>query len=531
MIFLVYFLFFWILFEAGLALTTQALGIFYFWPVFLVNILALAIFLYFSIKNKTWKKIKMDWMLVFVFLISIASLWQVHYKYSGKINLATDMSVGYHDVRNMSYEYPYFSDEWDAVGLIKYSINSHSLPFTNPFDKSFYINFAAPFFSFLAGLMLVLRLDPLTGFNYFAIFINTLIVVICYAFLRINKLSERICAITALSVLYISCGSNLPGIWYLLPVHMGIVFSLLGFCFMALNKRNLSILCAFAVLLFYPPLIIFYGLALVIFLMPKIDFKKFGVASQLTDRLFYPSLSGNYIPQYYFYNIIPVFSLIFFAFGILHVFKNLKWLFSQIVLGIAFWILYSFVSFRIIIDYERIVFFTSIIVIIISGFGLAKVFEMLDKKWPTSKHIPIVLLVGFVLFIPFYTSQESWQKFILINPVNGYQVYPKAPANNYLTAEDISLFSGIKNKKFLSIPWKGLVIASATENYPAVTKEGIISIGNANLIAQFLNADCEGKTSLAKKQKLDYIYLYQFDCQGFEKIGTSQEGFTLYKFQ
>jgi len=556
---MIYLVFGFILFETLLALVTQFFRIFYFWVIFSANVSAVLIATFFIARN--WKNrinFRPDWILIFVAVISVLYLYQVHYNYTGKINLATDRTVGYHDVKNMVYPYPYYSDEWDAVSLMKYSINSHVLPFKNPLDNSLYINFAAPFFSFLSGIALLLRVDPLLSFNYLSIFINTLIIILGYVFLRFNKMPKAISGITALFLLYIPSAANLPGTWHLIPIHMGIVFSLIGFCFMSLSEIKLAAMSAVAVLMFYPPLILFYAPALLIFLFSKSSFININakrsiaflaaglflaglavlaVSPQIKGaiflRLFYPSFSGSYIPQYNFYDIIPWASILFFIFTAKTIFKNYKWLFSQIVLGTIFWILYSFATYRIIIDYERIVFFTSIIVVLASGFGMKILFDYIDSKklikYPASNFIIAGFIIFFILFIPFYTSQNNWQKFVLINPVNGAKAYAKAPANNYLVSDDIELFKDIRQQKFLSIPWKGLVIGVATNNYPAVAKEGIMSVGNSKIIDQFLQADCAGKLNMAKNQKLDYIYLYEFNCQGFEKIGTSQEGFVLFK--
>lgn len=557
----VYILFSWIFFQTLISIITQALGIFSFWIIFAINLLGAIFVFYYLYKNKLKIKFdrKIDWMLILTILISVLCLLQVHFNYTGKINLSTDQTVFYHDVKNMVYQYPYYSDEWNTVSLINYSIESQKLPFKNPLDNSFFINIAFSFYSFLSGIVLFLKLNPVLSYNFLALIINTVIIVLCYLFLRINNLPKSVSAISAMSLLYITAGANLPGIWHLIPVHMGIIFTLIGFCFISLKKKIMQVLSSIGVILFYPPLFIFYGLALAVSLFKKVFINKkilkiagfaflgaimlgilfFSFSDQKTrdffiSKFFHASFSGNYIQKYAIYDVIPLIAIFFGIVGIFYIAKNMKWLISVLALGILYWIVYSFSLNRFVIDFERVVFFTAIIILLISGFGLSKVLDFLDKKIKTKKYkislyITVIIILCFILFASDYTTHNNWEKFILVNASNGSISYPKAPANNYLVADDLRLFSGIKGKRFLSIPWKGLVVSVATNNTPIVTKDGTISAGGTKILDNFMNSDCKGKMSLAKNRKIDYIYLYKFECPGFEKIGESDEGFMLYK--
>jgi len=561
-------LFFLLLFHTFLAVITQAFGIFYYWLILAVSVLVDLILLavFFRKRKPQFKLTKIDWVVVLVIAIAFLSLWQVHYNYTGKINLATDTQVGYHEVKNMEYVYPYFSDEWYAISLIKHSINSHDLPLWNDLNNTPFLNLEMFFHSLVAEVTLIFGLEPLTQYVLLSIFFNVLLIVLAYIFLRLNNVSKLASAIASLSILYITCGANLPGIWNFIPVHLGIIFCLIGFCFMAMDKPLFAGLSSIPVIIFYGPLFIFYGLALLVFWAVQFkDFVKkhwekillyflvflvagssFLIILMLTplnsllgyifSRVFYTSLYGENLTNINLFYVVPFVSILLLFLGIKRVFEEKKWLAAVLGMGIVYWIFYSFTIVRFVIEYERAVFFTSIIVVIISGFGLEQLKKYLEQKYKNFnasllKYAEIAALILFLLLIPFYTQREGWRTIILTNIFNGAVSYPKAPANNYLTEEDLEIFEEIKGKKFLSIPWKGTVIGIATDNYPVVAKAGTLSAGQEKTIDTFLESDCEGKKRMAKNMNLDYVYLYDFNCPGFEKMGESLEGITLYKTQ
>ena len=357
----VYVLFFLILFHTALAFFTQFFGIFYYWVIVLFSFLVnLGIILFFVRQIKFSSLFKIDWVMVLVIIIAFLSLWQGHYNYTGKINIAKDTTVSYHEVKNMEYVYPYFSDEWYAVSLVKHSINYHALPLWNDLNNSFFPNLEMFFHSFVAEIMLILNLDPLAQYTLISILFNTLIICLAYIFLRINKVSKLASAIASLSILYITCGANLPGIWNFIPMHLGIIFCLIGFCFMAMDKPLIAGLASFPVIFFYGPLFIFYGTGLLVFLafrfkesikrhIAKITpsliifflsvpvFYIILMISPLANslkyiisRVFYVSLYGPNIPIMNFFNIIPIWTILIAILGLIYIFKNIKWFFSAL---------------------------------------------------------------------------------------------------------------------------------------------------------------------------------------------------------
>jgi hypothetical protein len=505
--------------------------------------------------------------MVIVVLISFLSLYQVHYNYTGKINLATDATVSYHQVKNMVYQYPYFSDEWYAVSLVNGAIGSHSLPVRNILANTFFVNLELFFHSFLAGIILLLGLNPLSQYAILSIFFNSIIILLIYLFLRVNNIPKITSGVCSLLGLYIACGANLPGLWHLIPFNLGIMFFLISVCFMEFGDIKTAVLSTILGSLFYLPLVPFYFTALLAFIIynakiPKENLFKIisgiflflffaipvayilimissfsAIAKYIFSRIFYISVDSPFIPQLYFYNVIPAAAILLAILGLYRIYKNKKWiLLSEFILCAIFWIFYSFTLSRFFIEYERVVIFASIIVVIISGFGLKQFEEYIKFKFgkigaKVLKMAETAALLVFLVLVPFYTQGENWKNMILVNPKDGTAEYPKAPANNYLTQDDLKIFKGIENKSFLSLPWKGTAIGVATYNHPILAKEGTISIGSNDILNNFINADCAGKQNMAKSLNLDYIYLYKFNCPGFEKINQSAEGLVLYKYE
>lgn len=568
----IYVLFFSFLFQAVLGILTQIFGIFYYGVAvgctLIADIILFSIYLKIRLKNKKgflFNLNAIDWVIIIVALISFLSLYQVHYNYTGKISLATDQGVSYHEVKNMVYPYPYFSDEWYAVSLVEGSIDNHSLPLKNLLNNSFFPNLELFFHSFLAQMILLLGLNPLLHYTVLSIFLNTLIVVLVYLFLRISNISKLTAGICSLLALYISCGANLPGLWQLIPLNLGIIIFLLSLCFMEFRDIKMVFLSIILASLFYPPLIPFYFIGLLTFLFYRIRISKehlFEIVSRVVlslffiipvlyialmlsplaemtnrifSRIFFTSFMAPLMPQLNFYNIIPVPAFLLSVFGLYYVYKKKKRiLLSELILGVIFWFFYSFTVTRFFVEYERVVIITSIIVIIISGFGLKQVEDYIalkfEKNGPRAvKLTEAVVLLAFLLLIPIYTKAENWKKLVSINPVSKEITHPKSPANNYLAQDDIRIFKNIKNKRFLSLPWKGTVVGIATNNYPILTKQGTISIGSEDVLANFLQADCQGKETIARELNLDYIYIYSFNCPGLYKIDESRENLVLYR--
>jgi len=566
-----YILSFLIAFHLFVAVLTQAFHIFNYGVVIGINAFtALVVLVKTDFKElaESLKKIKIDWILIFVIIILFIQLSSVHYDYTGKV---TTVIEPYREVENMNYPYPYFSDEWSAISLIQYSTASGSLPLVNPLWYNIpFPNFELPFHSFVSEIILLLDLNPLTQYTILTIFSGLLICLLIYFILRFNKINKFVSATACLSVLYVVNGANLPGLWTLIPLIMGIISMLLGLLFMSVNKTKMILFLAFLTLIFYPPLFVFYSVSyLFYFLFSDISNQKkiryfvaflgiclitavvlsffaffskdsFGsFSSYIFGRLFYETFTKGHIPDFSIWKVIPVLSLFlagtgFFAFIKRKEIKNKSYLIAPVVIGLIYWWAYTFILWRVIIEYERVVFATSVLIVLLSGFGLHYLIIYFKKINFVRKYklLQILIVLIFALFLMsafIYTERDAWFDLKLYSVVDDRVLNPASPANNYLHPDDLKLFEGIEEKRFLSIPWKGVVIGTATNNYPMETKPATLTNNHASFF-EFITADCEKKIEIAKRLEIDYIYSQEFDCERFELKGVSEEGLYLYEF-
>lgn len=550
-----------------IAIITQSFGIFNYGVIIGINIfIAVGVLIktdFIKLKDNL-KNLKIDWMLILIIIILGISLYSVHYNYTGKI---TTITKNFNEVQHMRYDYPYFSDEWSAVSLIKYSIGSGKLPLMNPlWPGQPFPNFELPFHSFISEMILLLDLDPLTQYTILSFFSGLIICLLVYFILRVNHIMKFPSAIACLSIPLILNGANLPGLWYLFPIILGMISLLLGFVFMSLKDHKMVLFMAFLTLIFYPPLFVLFGASLLAyFILLKINFKKkiqylswfFGICifvsvslsffvfftkgsgsefiSYVFSKIFYESFTTSAIPDYSIWKVIPIFSLVFSGIGVFKIWKKKIWLIVPVLVGLIYWVVYSRVLLRFIIEYQRVVFSSSILIIILSGFGMHYTLEFLKKiefikKFKIINLLIIIVLVLFFISSFSYTQNDDWNDLKAYSVIDDAVFSPAAPANNYLHEDDLRLFENITKKKFLSNPWKGLVIGVATNNYPLETKSSTITNKIFNPF-EFMNLDCSDKLKISIKKEIDYVYLIQMDCEGFDLVGVSSEGLYLYEVQ
>ncbi len=554
-------LIFFLIFHLVVGVLTQFLGFFNYLVVVVIN-LALDVFVLYKVDFRVFKKFdwrKVDFVLLAVVVIAFLCLYSVHNNYTG---LVTSVFVPFSEVENMDYPYPYFSDEWVAVSLIQYSVSSGKLPVVNPlwYDSPF-INLELPFHSFVSEVVLVLDLDPLTQYSLLHVFSGLLVCVLVFFVLRANGISKLGSSMSGLGVLYVVNGANLPGLWTLIPVVLGVLCLLCSLFFMSVRDKKMVFVSSLLILVFYPPLFVLsfvsvltyfffeekgverkksflfylgfcFVVAVLLFLISLRAVPFWESLSYVKTKLFYPTFTANAIPDFSIWKVVPVFVLFFSVLGLLYK-KKKFFILSPVFVGLAYWVLYSRVLWRFIIENERVVFATSVLVVLFSGFGVQFVLDYVKKNHDTKKYPVFVVLQAcvliFFLILSFsYTERSGWQD-LKLHPLGGGSVSPAAPANNYLIGDDLVIFEGISEKVFLAVPWKGTVIGVATHNYPLDTKAATIS----NMVLRyddFLRSSCEDKVELAKEFGVDYVYSSKFECRDFEELAISSENLYLYEF-
>lgn len=558
-------------FYIALPIVTQALHIFY-WPVLaIVTLFFITLLVYFFYKNKNIFNISsirqvtsVNWLFFVATGIIVFQLVSVHFDYNGVLQTYQ----GAVTVSHNSSTYPYFSDEWVTVGLVKYSIAHNALPLVNPLYHNVpFPNILFAFSSTLAGIFILTGLDPLTNYWILNVLFALIMCWSLFVLLRVYKVSRPLSAASMLLVLYIVSSGNLPGLWNLLPFTLGAIFLLWQIIAQELGSYNYAVGFSVLALIMYPPMAVFSILALFVQAVVggRIDYRKylapFGVCAGIFATIFLfvfyhsnttvlvilskyiirPNLDPG-IVSYDVWNVLPLVVLPFVALGMFYIFKKRHHVLVAVVgIGTLYWLVYVFVNKVFIIEYSRIVFMTSLFLVTLAGLGLEYAVrvtgDMVGNKIKNFKTESIATGVGVfaviicILISPWYTTGTTWKKLVLTmtDSVGHYSVFaPTSPVTAYLTPDDIRLFSDIHGENFLAPQWKGLAVGVATGNFPLETKPSTIT-NRYVLYHDFMKADCVTKSRIATTTHTQFVYSEKFNCPGFDIAGSSTENLFLYK--
>lgn len=542
-----------------LSLFLQYFNIFTYKNIFGFNLVLSLLIIIFLIKNKKfYSNLKINWFLILSLFIIVFEVWSIHNFYNGTVN-TINRSI---KVTNYSYKYPYFSDEWIGASLVNYSIKSHSLALVNPLNNnSFFANPLFPFFSLTSYIFLLLNINPITNYYFITLVNSFLICLFLYFLLRVNKVSVFSSIFSILCVPLITNGSNLPGIWYFLPFNFSILFLIISLISIQIKEKILSILSILVSLIVYPPIIVFilplflYYLIssrkelflsftqhkkkvlciLFILLIGIFLFSKYLSSYNLFAYILRENLDGGVV-SYYFWYILPLISIPLIVLGVISSIKDKKYPIILVTfVGIIFWLIYFFTTKVFIIEHPRIIVITSILLMFFVGVGLdffLKVIKILDQQ-KIMRIFSVTCVIVFGIISCFYPVNNNWDKLILSIKTNNsgfLKLKPSSPINQYLINDDLKLFKDIKGKRFLTIPWKGLVIGILTNNIPLESKSSTIT-NNFLKYSVFIDSDCDKKEILAKKFKIDFVYSKEFSCPNFKLIGNSREKLFLYSYE
>lgn len=533
----------------AVAILTQLFHVFSYGVVVAIHsIVAVVCLAIFAHKEKFFEKFKFDWLVVLIFIVVALELSSVHYFYKG---IVSDVG-GLNAVSRDFYPYPHYSDEWAGVSLADWTIREGSLPLENSLwkDQTF-ANGLVVFYSLISEFFLLLNIAPLFGWSIFAIVNGLMIAFLIYLLLRTNGIGQFSSAMAALSLPLIVNGVNVSGIWFLTPHIFALSIFLLSLVSLSKKEFKIGLLQSLVCLALYPPLMVFVVPAFLAYIFQNKVSKKYiftllipaimvstfvfltiGFSNtflQIRYWLTRPNLDGGII-SLPIWVVIPILILPFVAVGIAELIKRKSYMIlGPVLVGLAFWALYSFFDGIIIIDQSRAVSVAAILLMIPAGFGFEK---LLIKGKKFSLILKASFLIIFVSTTFFYPVSNAWSRFYLSVERDGVmQKYQSsAPITRYLHSDDLKLFSGISEKVFIAPSWKGLVIAAATHNYPLDSKSSTIT-NKFVPYSHFINAPCLEKQGISEHFGLEYAYSSKFECPGFVEIGQSVENLYLYRFQ
>lgn len=540
-----------IAYQTFTAILTQFFGVFNFRLILLLNAIPFVVVLYFFIKNKAYKEIRVGWFFAIALFIIFLQLWSVHNSYTGEITTVN----GFAKVEDMTYRYPYFSDEWVTTLLSKYTIETGNLPTVNPMNNNSPItNMLIPYFSLTSNFFLLSDVGYIENYFLLPLLTGFTILLLSYFLLRDFGLNKTTSIISIFLITYITNGSNLPGIWYTLPYTFGLILFLINL--IGIQKKDFKIILSSALLgiIIYPPIFVFILPCLLFYFFKESHDKKkylsimasviataiigliiFRIGIQgrsfseliqiiFRDYIFREGVEGG-IPKYNIFRIVPLLALGLFPLSYYYLFSRKNYLLLiPVSIGLIFWSFYTVTTKVFLIEYTRIVTITSILVVIVAAFYLDLIIEYFKDY---TKQIQVTALVIFLLLGFNYTKINDWDSLKLYIPEMDKSLSPAAPANQYLHKDDLKLFRKLTNETFIAPDWKGLVIGVLTDNVPMRTKPSIIG-NNYFDYNLFMNVDCVEKQKILNFHHVNYVYTPPLDCDFLIERGKSSEGLRLY---
>lgn len=511
-------------------------------------------------------ELKRNWLVLlgpvlFVGIAAFSVLVQPHFSYKGYL---ID-SVGVTYVENEKILTPYFSDEWASVAFVDQALTTRSLPTSHPFmEKTLYVSYLTPYFMLLASFFSTLGINPLQHFAYAPLFIGMLLVFVAYICARSFGASRVASSIAALSVPFITNSANLAGIWYAIPAHVGLLVFVLT---LSLQRSSVAWRIAGYVLsvFLYPPLLAFVvpvamcteerktmlrvigligGVSIVAILIGALApattvVRAFKGAFELVVRPLGLEFAGD-IALYPPYIVLPFVAIIGFLFIVPTLWSKQRLAACAILIGLVGWIVYSIVAVTVVIDVQRVVFITAFLICVVASLGYDIILEWVKKTVafnPTALAWALLVLVFSHVAVN-YSADESWRKFKLHTPNKGEGTFliPSPPASKYLIEEDLALLrrydvvASSSPRRFVTTPWKGLVLGAATRHIPLHTKASIM--GTSHLpYEKIATASCSQLEEYRIKNDIDFAYVPKLaTCPNIIPVATSTEGFVLYEF-
>lgn len=498
-------------------------------------------------RGDSWQIPRIPPLLLLGMVIVGFVLYQNHFNYSGMVSTIN----GPVEMKNFSSPYPFYSDEWVAAGYSDYIVEKQKFPLLNVFNGAPFFNLLSVFYVTLAGVLQLFSLGSITGIPFVAIFFSLFILSTLYLFLRIHGVNQYLSALGVVLLVFIPNAGNFPTLGVLIAFNMGLILFLLTGASIIHGNKKLMMWYCFLTLAIYPPLVllalpyihalptknrkfVFAGIASIIAIVAAVTVY---IDSDFFSNHVYKYFAEGFIRKFNVYTAIypwiavPFFLLPLSFLGLRNTYKeNITWFWASIY-ALFVWFLSLVFHCSFIISSERAAFLGAIFLI-----SLAVYF--LNSKL-NEKHSRIVFWLFIIVVVSIVLSGNIFKMNLykyIPNRITenrsirlGQKVSSNPPINSYLTDDDLRIFADISKKRFLSYPWKSLVLAVTTDNIPLQTKDSTISVRELSYI-DFQNANCDEKKNLAVKHRIDYVYGQKIDCKGFTLVSNSSEGLLLYKY-
>ncbi len=521
-------------------------------------------------------------------LLSIALLWSVRTSYSGPAYDGVELI----SVDRVKTSLPTFSDEWVIAGYVQKSVERDRLPDFHPLDDSLRPaeNPLVVLLTAFAFVSKYAKLDMVTDFSVFVFLFQAAFVLAFFLCMRACNVSVFSSVVGVVALLFFPESNIMQGIWIMLPAYIGAIFLMLAFVSLSdadtRRSRFWPACLLFVAGIVYPPYLIiailFFAVSFII--RPRIR-QLIAYASVLLAGAFLfvvlmkVEISASNVPLLFdsflriaFHERFGVSTastwgympIAFYVMGLLGAYawfansddtmckKRKTALASCIAILVALSLLGPAFDVDIILGYQRVIFLSWLVLVMMAGFALDRILGWLARMrpfnrglsahaWTVSALCVIVAFQSLLVWSGAYPKFVPWEgvatrQGIFVKSISALPVMKRMLPDDFEDRISLSV-SGAgddRTARLLAPPYVALAIAASTDMAPVSTVDSIVSVQGPSYLDFEKLGTCEARRDFTRKAQATHVLVHVSHagmvdgCDSFRSVMSIGDRYHMY---